>query len=300
MDIEPDAGGQESRLAALERTLQRLAEDTERRETAISEKLDTLIRVVPPAVVDDGDYVATIVDGHIIAVPHEERDVAIYHALRGTLEPGLVAAFRRVLQPGMTVVDVGANLGVYTLHALSGIALHGRVFAFEPVPRTYEALRRNLKLNGFADSTVIATHEQAVSDRTGVGRMFYEVGNAGHSTLYPKPNVAVEELTVETVRLDDAIADHHVDVIKIDVEGAEQAVIAGMPEIIAANPQLVTFMEFAPSHLARAGVVPVEFAVALRERFTTLAVDDATGVPRAMDLADLVRRASTNLMLTAR
>lgn len=300
MDIVPAPDGLAARLAAIELAIARLIEDTERRETAMSEKLDTLLRTRPAAVVDDGEYIATLVDGHIVAVPHEERDVAIYHALRGTLEPGVVAAFRRVVRPGMTVVDVGANLGVYTLHALDGIALHGRVIAFEPIPRTYDALRRNLKLNGFADSDVVVTHRQAVSDRTGVAHMFYEVGNAGHSTLYPKPNVAATNLTVETVRLDDAVPDHHVDMIKIDVEGAEPAVLAGMPAIIAKNPALVMFIEFAPSHLARAGVDPVEFAVTLRERFDMVAVDDASGAAAPIDLTVLVRRLSTNLMLTAR
>ncbi|HEY4441812.1 MAG TPA: FkbM family methyltransferase, partial [Candidatus Elarobacter sp.] len=221
-----DADGDESRWDRIERAIRRIYDESARRDVAISQKLDILIRRLPSAVVDDGDYVASMVDGHIIAVPHEERDIAIYHALRGTLEPGLVAAFRSVLRPGMSVVDVGANLGVYSLHALAGIALEGRVIAFEPVPRTYEALRRNLKLNGFAESNVVVTHSKAVSDRTGIATIYYEVGNSGHSTLYQKSNVAAQAMTVETVRLDDAIPDHRVDVIKIDVEGAEPVVLA--------------------------------------------------------------------------
>jgi FkbM family methyltransferase len=300
MEMDSDDHGLELRLTAIENAIRSLGEETERRAVAMSQKLDALIHALPSAVVDDGDYVATVVDGHIVAVPHEERDVAIYHALRGTLEPGLVAAFRRVLRPGMTVVDIGANLGVFTLHALDGIANQGRVIAFEPIPRTYDALRRNLKLNGFADSEVVVTHAQAVSDRNGVARMFYEIGNAGHSTLYRKPNAAASEVTVEMVRLDDAVPDHSVDVIKIDVEGAEPAVLAGMPEIVRANPHLVIFLEFAPVHLARAGTEPVEFAAALRERFGTMVVDDASGQPLTMDLAELARRPSTNLILTAR
>ncbi|HEY4442361.1 MAG TPA: FkbM family methyltransferase, partial [Candidatus Elarobacter sp.] len=107
-------------------------------------------------------------------------------------------------------------------------------------------------------------------------------------------------MTVETVRLDDAIPDHRVDVIKIDVEGAEPVVLAGMPQILAKNPNLIVFAEFAPTHLERSATDPVEFAASLRERFTVRAVDDLSGALRPMDLTEITRRPSTNLMLTAR
>ena len=84
--------------------------------------------VYPPVLLGGhNDVLATEVDGLIIGVPSAEWRVAAYLAFRGVLEPGLTALFKQMVRPGMVVVDVGANIGIYTLLGARLLQGHGKV-----------------------------------------------------------------------------------------------------------------------------------------------------------------------------
>jgi FkbM family methyltransferase len=188
----------------------------------------------------------------------------------GTLEPFEVRLFQDAIQPGMTVLDIGANIGYYTLIASQSVGTNGRVFAFEPDPRTAGTLRANVSANGATNVKVI---EKAVSDRAGE-REFLLSSVAAHSGLHP--SMARESLRgsakVMSVSVDELLAGERVDVIKLDVEGEEPAALRGMARTLAQNPQACLFVELSAAALAAAGAQPEEFVEQLKQHFDEILV----------------------------
>lgn len=150
----------------------------------------------------------------------------ILRILNGTYEREQTALFQQLLRPGATVLDVGANVGYYTLLAsvLAGDA--GRVHAFEPEPKNAGFLRDHVRINRRRNVTV---QQAAVSDRAGTARFDF---GGGSGTGHLADTGAIE---VRTLRLDDYCAEHGLapSAIKIDVEGAEVSVLEGARETLA-------------------------------------------------------------------
>ncbi|MEO8127848.1 MAG: FkbM family methyltransferase [Bryobacteraceae bacterium] len=240
----------------------------------------------------------TQVDGFIVGVPAEEWRVAAYHQFRGAMEPGLLRAFREAIQPGMVVVDVGANIGMFTLHAAQRTGSGGKVISIEPAPRPLAILKENVQVNGFLEADIVNFLEIAVSDRTGTAQLTVYPGNWGHSTLFDA-SAAGQKLEVVTERLDDVLAVYpRIDVIKVDAEGAEPFILRGMHEVLTRNPHLRLFIEFAPNWLRRAGVEPVAFLDELTALGLAIqVVDEPSGELRDIATGDLLRCYSTNLSL---
>lgn len=157
----------------------------------------------------------------------------------GTYEPEQTALFRAHLKPGDTLLDVGAHVGYYTLLSAVLVGEKGRVFAFEPNPRNHSFLQRHMALNG-CDNVHI--EQAAVSDANGVAR--FEFGT-GTGTGHLADNGTVE---VRTVRLDDFCTARSIapDAIKIDVEGAELAVLNGAEATIVAHHPVIFLSTHGP------------------------------------------------------
>lgn len=160
-----------------------------------------------------------------------------YHLLRGTLEPSVQEALRRKVRRGAVVYDVGANLGYVSLLAAVLTGPSGQVHAFEPLPENAEAIRETVAANGLEN---VVVHEAAVSD-TGGHAEFLGVGEASWSHLADRGEHSGtrERLRVVTVALDDYPLPAP-DVVKIDVEGSEIAVLRGMRRLLEeARPALI-------------------------------------------------------------
>ena len=255
-------------------------------------------RLHPPVLLSGNGVLATEVDGFIIGVPAAEWRVAAHLAFRGALEPGVTKLFQTLVKPGMVVVDVGANIGIYTLHAARLLAGRGKVHSFEPTPETVLILRDNIQVNGFLESGLVDIHPIALSDSGGEARLTVFPDNSGHNTLFWSD--AAAGISVKTAPLDEVLGPTaRVDLVKIDTEGAEPLVLRGMRQIIAANPQIQIILEFAPSHLERAGVKPEDLLTDIRALGLRIyRIDDMTG-----DLAEVPESGpgpvfSANLYLT--
>jgi FkbM family methyltransferase len=161
--------------------------------------------------------------------------------------------FVQSLDPGMRVADVGAFLGFLTLQAARRVGPTGQVYAFEPNPRAFALLETSVQRNEFQDR--VTAIPRAVSDRSGIRELFIPKGS-DTSSLFPQE--AVRQAQVKCVRFDDLFdSSVHWDVIKLDVEGAEVAALAGMKHTIArSNSRL--FVECNPEALARAGTSVAE------------------------------------------
>lgn len=135
------------------------------------------------------------------------------------------AAVRRLVRPGMKVLDVGANAGFYTLAFSRLVGPTGHVWAFEPLPENIGNLRRHIELNGLHNVTVV---EAAVSEKSG-NAQFMPAPSNSMGRLSPHGGI-----TVRSVTLDEACGDSIVpDLVKLDVEGAEGAVLEGARQTLA-------------------------------------------------------------------
>lgn len=166
-------------------------------------------------------------------------------------EPYETWAVQVLLRPGDTFVDVGANIGYFTLVASRLVGRQGRVFSFEPVPRIAKRLAENVDLN-HADNVVI--HEYAVSDVTERVKIGEPVGTGpGMSTM--RTNEAMRETwEVPAVRLDDVLPrDRRIRLIKIDVEGAELRVLKGFARYLQSGHAPYILCEVKDSFLKELG-----------------------------------------------
>jgi FkbM family methyltransferase len=157
----------------------------------------------------------------------------------GTFEPNEFCFLGQILKPGMTVLDVGANEGLYTLFSARRVGPAGRVLAFEPSSRERRKLLHNVSANRLGNVNVVPC---AVGSSEGTAALQIASGvHSGHNTLGTlvyddAPAVGVEHVPVE--RLDTLIDRQgvaRVDVIKIDVEGAELHVLEGARRTLAAH-----------------------------------------------------------------
>jgi len=168
-----------------------------------------------------------------------ECGVATYiFAFREMYEPELLY-LDRLLSPGMTFVDVGACYGVYTLVAAKLVGANGRVIAFEPARRSYAVLQENIKLNSLAN---VRACRLALADRMGVSTLYHHLDPGRNSLGVQQGNLGAPE-EVETNTLDSVFGSglpERVDVMKLDVEGAQELVLRGAREILTtARPAII-------------------------------------------------------------
>jgi FkbM family methyltransferase len=155
---------------------------------------------------------------------------------------------RHALRPGMTVLDVGANIGYYSLVAAIQVGPKGLVQSFEPHDEIRERLTRNVAHNGLAN---VVVRPEAVTNVTGEVSFYpsADPSNEGISSTVCRPTRSGQHLLehpwlVPAVRLDDVAAGlgRRIDLVKLDVEGAERDACEGGPELLSApDAPLVLF-----------------------------------------------------------
>jgi FkbM family methyltransferase len=161
-----------------------------------------------------------------------------------------VHVFVSLLRPGMVVVDVGANIGMYAMLSARAVAPGGRVFAFEPVPGVYSRLIENLTISGIGN---VAPHQLALSDTRGTAPL-YLGRNDSMGSLYRAQTSAMVEVATEA--LDDFLEREEVtavDAVKIDAEGAEMRIIRGMRRLLARSDRPMLLVEHNYNALRAAG-----------------------------------------------
>lgn len=213
----------------------------------------------------------------------------------GYFEPGSEQFFEKMLNPNMTVIDLGANLGIYTLRALRKGC---QVYAYEPTPKTFELLKQNIKVNGFAESGRACARQLAVADNCGIMNFYANPLMCGHNSFYQEGNE--EKISVQSVTLDSQREIFgNVDIIKMDIEGAEYFAWLGMRKLLQENPEVQIVMEFAPVHMQRAGVQPEQMLALIREDgFGIKKINEETAEAEYVSDEDLLQAESVNIYLT--
>jgi len=170
----------------------------------------------------------------------------------GGWEPGQTALFGERVTPGMTVIDGGAHVGYFTCQAARLVGPRGLVLAFEPAPRNFELLLANVWRNGF---TNVLCFPWALGAEPGHAVLHLSPGNTGDHTLHREGGAG--SATVRVAALDEIVALRPpVDVVKLDVQGNEEAAIRGMRRLLAASPDVLVAAELSPADARSAGSDP--------------------------------------------
>ena len=172
--------------------------------------------------------------------PGDSLDLSI-NGVYGELDTQII---REQIKEGDIVIDVGANIGYYTLIFAQLVGKTGKVFAFEPEPKNFEILKKNIEINNYDNVTA---EQKIISDKCEKMKLFVsDSGIVGHRIQ--KMGNLENFIEVESVTLDDYMKklnlDKKVDFIKIDVEGAEPKVLDGAKTILKENVNLKIFTEF--------------------------------------------------------
>lgn len=157
----------------------------------------------------------------------------------------------RLARPGATIIDVGANLGLYTVLLSKLTGEQGQVIAFEPDPALFRQLQENCVLNGCANVRAFNSAVGRQADRLHLQKL---VANTGDNHLSREPSKFFRQtIAVDVVKLDDVLRDVRPDLLKIDVQGWEYEVLQGADQLLAANPHAELYLELWPAGLTRAG-----------------------------------------------
>ncbi len=182
-----------------------------------------------------------------------DDDAAVgQHVAGGSYEPEVAAVFHRVLRPGMSVIDIGANIGYFTMLSAGLVGTSGRVLAIEPNPRNVRLLEASRRANAFENVTIL---QSAAGRETGVLVLNTTHSNGTTSTASGDLDRLMASETVGCIQVDSLVAPtSRVDFIKVDVEGAEYNALLGCSRILAEHrPIIVT--EFSPDMMSSTSMI---------------------------------------------
>jgi FkbM family methyltransferase len=190
----------------------------------------------------------------------------------GSYEPTLVRFLKKTVGKDWTCIDIGANIGYFSLLMGRLVGPTGQIYAVEPTPSTYKMLVENIQLNSLSNTR----HEQlALSDHNGslqfhIGPPGYEVYNSAGEITHPAAMDQVfKAITVPCETLDNYCSRQkikRVHLIKIDVEGDELSVLRGMDDTMKTNPEMILVVEFADQTTAGFGYQAREIGAWLKDK----------------------------------
>lgn len=165
----------------------------------------------------------------------------------------------RLVEPGSTVIDVGANIGFYTCLLAKHVGSTGRVIAVEPTPSVYEDLRRNVGRNGFDDRVTLLP--AALSDKAGTATLKVfdrgdEVYNSVGAVVSPAGNDHVSAIQVPTQTLNELLSHTRRDrpcFVKVDVEGFQKQVLEGGAEQLTERGNIMLMVELSQDSATQCG-----------------------------------------------
>lgn len=179
-------------------------------------------------------------EGHRLYIDLQDDIIATALIEYGAWELTLTELIKKLVKPGMTVLDVGAHVGYYATLLSELVGERGRVIAFEPEKQNFALLQVNA---GTLPNCMLVN--KGVSNNAGSVELYLADGNLGAHSMHVHTE---RSETIETVVLDDFL-DGRVDFIKMDIEGNEPLALEGMKKILA-QPQVQMVFEYVPGYVA--------------------------------------------------
>ncbi len=236
-----------------------------------------------------GDHTALtfLESGHRIYVDTRSVDIGSHLLMYGRWEDNYAQAFKRLIKSGETVFDLGANHGFYTLLAAASTGPAGKVHSFEANPRFAQLANMSAQVNGFGG--YVKVHQVAVGQKEGEAVLSFNHEFSGGGSLFGGRHQ--ETVACRVVSLDEMFPapEFLVDVIKMDIEGAEGQALFGMRKLLERSVNVRIMLEFAPEMLLGSGVTPAEAIGLLRELgFRAWEIDAESNLHQA-DLESLAK-----------
>ena len=226
-----------------------------------------------------------VVHGHKIYL--DPADFAVSEEVSsGEYEPVETAVIKKLIRPTDTIIDLGANIGCFTI-LFCDLVPDGHVYAFEPSPRTFDFLQKNIQSNGFKNADL---QKIAVGDHDGDAQLFINEYNKGDNRVYQ--SFGIPGITIRMSTLDSALpSGTKVDMIKMDIQGFEVRALRGMQRVLRENHALYIIAEWWPKGLRRAGNSADEFLTLIESLgFSWCMIDDEKKELRTISREKLIER----------
>jgi FkbM family methyltransferase len=267
-----------SRLDALSRDLQDDALRTEKRLSDIGHTAqgahdrahDAMRKVYQ---IDDLLRSRSRVFGHEMFLDPTDSIVSPLLLRDGYFEPYETSLIEAEIRPGDVVLDVGANIGYYTLIFARLVGERGRVYAFEPDPTNFRLLKKNVRANGYQNVVFV---KKAVADVSGTSSLFLCPDNKGDHRLFDSYD-GRDSVTIEATTLDEHFAEFQgqINFIKMDIQGSEGRAVRGMQGLLRRYREIKIITEFWPAGLRRSGIGAREYLADLeRLGFRLFRIDE--------------------------
>jgi len=173
-------------------------------------------------------------------------------------EPHIIELIKKQIAEGDVVIDLGANIGYFTLIFSKLVGPRGKVFAFEPDPTNFSILKENVSLNKCLNVTLI---QKAVSKYSHKGTIYLNDENRGDHRIFDSGDNREKIDGIEITSLDDYFdtSKIKIDFIKMDIQGSEILALKGMEKILEENKNIKILAEFWPNGFKKAKTDPKEF-----------------------------------------
>lgn len=247
-----------------------------------------------------GDYRAVTMTNYGRRLMIDTRNIQNYSIItHGEFEPAVAWAIRQHTKRGDTVIDVGANLGFFTLLACQQCGPNGHVYALEPNPDIFGLLSASVKINAFAKRATL--HNAAAFREDCELNLTWDEATHGGARLQvsDRGRTASRVAAVDARTLDGLIEPRHLPVglMKIDTEGSEPYVFEGASKVLDASPNCVVVTEWNPGFMRGRGGDPEQLIASLRKRFRKVKHLIGPGKTQDLDFSQLAGFPHANLLL---
>ena len=189
-------------------------------------------------------YLVKNVQGSKMKLDLNDEGISKDLAVDGIREPGSTKIMKDFIKQGDVAVDIGANLGYYALMESRLVGSNGKVYAIEPSPSNFEALKENIKLNGYKN---IECYKLGIGDKKETAKMFISSHSNLNSLVIQKNKKIIDNIDIQITSLNDFIKGKEFpDFIRMDVEGYEYNIIKGMNDLLKSKKPLKLFIELHP------------------------------------------------------
>lgn len=203
------------------------------------------------------------IDGNKIYVHKEDDFISHTLYLNNVWEPFETQLIRKLINSEDIVVDIGAHIGYYTLLTSKLVGKKGAIYSFEPDPDSFKLLKKNVEENNLTNVTLI---KKAVSNKNSSTKLYISSDNKGDHRIF-KPERYKRLINIESTTLDTFFKqlNRKINLIKMDIQGAEINAIKGMLHILSKNENLKLILEFWPYGYKQAGNDPKELFIILEK-----------------------------------
>lgn len=186
-----------------------------------------------------------------------DKEDSLNISIKNAFEPFETECVKKIIKKGDIVLDIGANIGYFTLIFANIVGETGRVFAFEPDPTNFDLLKKNVEINGYQN---VVLEQKALSNKIGKADLYLSKTNMASHRIF-KAGDKRRSIEIDVITLDEYFKNFNkkINFIKIDVEGVEPAVIQGGLKTLEKQDKIHIMIEFFPLWIKKFGIEPKEF-----------------------------------------